>query len=277
MKCYPVVLCLLLPVLLLGGCGAKNEFAVREVVPLVNRSTKVAGLDKYVYEFSRLDSKNLEPAEPFVPFARELIKGHIDSVDHNTNSSMWLIRSHSGSGYYDGQKLYLYSDQSDSLNEVKAFGEKRIDCPVLAFREQGPEGYILASVWPPHTHWWMTELWTNNLGTGALGRMAAGGNCKIAPDHSHAAFWRTDGTGFHSLHIWDVNSGTVEDVISVWEADPGSGTSWDWNWSGDSKALGIKGTCSGFRRREGRASGSRRLNLVYIVAERKMFDVSDIP
>ena len=136
--------------------------------------------------------------------------------------------------------------------------------------------FILVSVRPTtNSDWWISELWTNNLRLGTASRMIAGGDCKIAPDRSKIAFWRRDGNGFHSLHVWDVKTDTIEDVISMWEIDPGSGTSWEWRWSADSKALNIQGACSGFHRYWKR--GRKEFNLVYLVEAKRMFAIGQQP
>ena len=94
---------------LLAGCGPSSEHAAIKVLPDIYSATNVPGLQKYVLEFSRVGSRPREPMEPSLPFTEDMIRGRIDSLDHNPKCSLWLVRSHAGSGFYDGQRLYLYS------------------------------------------------------------------------------------------------------------------------------------------------------------------------
>jgi len=102
-------------------------------------------------------------------------------------------------------------------------------------------------------------------------RLTDGGYCKASQDHSHVAFWRADESGFHSFHILDLRSGNIDDVISMWESDPGSGISWDWGWSADSKAIYIEGACGGFYHH--RKWEYKQLDLIYLVNTRQMLQV----
>lgn len=255
--------------ILLVSCGVDSRSTITEVVPNISPVTNDPVLHKYVSEFSQLAPKAVQLTEPSIPFARNLIRGSIDAVDYNTNCSLWLIQSHAGSNHFDGQKLYLYSDKSQSLSEVAGFAGKRVENAIILSDWHGGDPFVLASIWPSNSEWWFTELWTNNLRSGVLLHLTDGGDCKVSPDHSHVAFWRRDSEGFYSLHIWDVHTGSIENVISMWERDPGSGTSWNWNWSVDSKALHIQGTCGGFLRRGKRER--KEINLIYLVASKQMF------
>jgi len=249
------------------GWWDKSE--VEEKVPKFLPITSAPNLQPYVLEFSQGASKHIEET---IPVGTNLIEGTVDGVDHNTNCSLWLILSHKGRTWGEDQKLYLYSDKSNQLHEVKAFPRTRVQKAFVFSDKQGRNPFILASVRQLNSDWWVSALWTNNLQTGLSARITTGGNWPdIAPDHSAVAFWRGDDAGFHSLHVWDANDGHIEAVLSMWESDPGSGTSWDIIWSKDSKALNIKGTCSGFYKNWRR--GHIEFNLVYLVKERQMFSI----
>jgi hypothetical protein len=253
------------------GCGREAASETVETVPAIHSLTNAPELGRYAVEFARDDAKPVEKQALLIPIGRNLIAGSIISVDHNTNCSLWLILSHSGSNYFDGQKLYLYSDKISQLNELTVYKDLRVLNSFVLSDNRGEQPFILASVWPTNSDWWVGELRTNNLRMGSALRMATGRWCKVAPDHSMAAFWRDDSAGFHSLHLWDVNTGGIQNVISMWESDPGSGTSWDWDWSADSRALNIRGTCGGFYRHRWREN--KQFNLLYMVKDRQMFSI----
>jgi hypothetical protein len=250
-----------------SGCEPRSKLP--EAVPNISPATDAIELHHYVLEFAIPAHRPDSEIEPFVPFKRNMIQGRIDSVDHNTNCSLWLIRSHSGSAYFEDQKLYLYSEKSNSLKELTVYLGTRFEGAVVLCDEPGEEPLILTTIWPPNSRWYTMELWTNRVGTTASSRLTVGGSFKVSPDHSKVAFWRTDGEGFYSLHLWDVGTRAIEDVISLWELDRGSGTSWDWTWSADSKVLNVQGVCGGFHQK--REGGRNQFNFLYVVKEKKMY------
>jgi len=67
-----------------------------------------------------------------------------------------------------------------------------------------------------------------------------------SPDRQAVAFLRSERRGLHSLHIWRAGAERPVTVVSLWEADPGSGPSFHWNWSSDSKVLFVRGTARGY-------------------------------
>jgi hypothetical protein len=269
MRHYSILLAIATLGSLLLGCGEHRGNPVDNALRTYS-ATNAPELEKYVLEFSE-PRKTAGATEPSKPFPSSIIEGHIDSLDHNTNYGLWVARTHTGSNFYDGQRIYLYSDHEHSLREVVALRDRRIEDPVIPVRQHTGDISILAAVWPMHSQWWKSELWTNSIRTGAFSVMAAGGGCTVSPDHTKVAFWRTDGSGFHSLHLWDANTGTIQDIISMWEVDPGSGTSWHLKWSADSNALGLKGACGGFSRHRDR--GRKDLNLIYLVPDKQMFQI----
>lgn len=69
-----------------------------------------------------------------------------------------------------------------------------------------------------------------------------------SPDRRRVAFLRSAGAhGSHSLHILDVATDEVRNLASLTEGDPGSGISFDYAWSDDSRALGLRGRLHGHR------------------------------
>ena len=80
-----------------------------------------------------------------------------------------------------------------------------------------------------------------------------------SPDRGSVAFLRSERRGFHSLHIWRWGLSDSTTVVSLWEADPGSGPSFYWTWSSDSKVLFVRGTARGFKATPARAVQTVRL------------------
>jgi len=249
------------------GDWADTVEKVPEIAPLTN----FPALERYALEFPQLGSEPRRRPEAFLSFDPSLIQGNVGMVDHNTNCSLWLFLTYSGSNYYDGQKLHLYSDESNRLDEITAYSSVEVSQAFVLSEKNGESPFILASVCPTNAKWWDKELRTNKLHASTARRMTSGGACHVSPDHLKVAFWRQNGAGFHSLHMWVVGAACIDDVISMWESDPGSGTSWYCHWSADSKALNIRGTSRGFYR--DRQHYQQEFNLLYVVEDKRMFSL----
>ena len=108
------------------------------------------------------------------------------------------------------------------------------------------------------------EVWSYSLATRDVRRISNGGGLTPSPDRTRVAFLRSDGAGFHRFEWCELSSGRVQPVISLWEADPCSGTSFDCIWSANSKVLRITGDGLGFRERRG---SSTEYDLAYFADE----------
>ena len=75
----------------------------------------------------------------------------------------------------------------------------------------------------------------------------------LSPDRSVAAYVSSErfgltGGGFHTIYVWDLETDQRRPVMSLWELDPGSGISFNYAWTRDSRALLIAGSTSGVGR-----------------------------
>jgi hypothetical protein len=105
--------------------------------------------------------------------------------------------------------------------------------------------------------------------------LSPGHQLVVSPNRRHVAFL-TSGNGmdgFHNIWIFDAVTGQSRRLLSLWETDPGSGTSFDYDWSHDSKALVIKGSTQGFRR--DRFGQYRKFILVYDLESSRFYDVPE--
>jgi len=93
--------------------------------------------------------------------------------------------------------------------------------------------------------------------------LSAGRMPSPSPDRRAVAFLRSERRGLHSLHLWWAGQQRPVTVVSLWEADPGSGPSFHWNWSSDSKVLFVRGTARGFE--DGPATSPSAVRLLYDV------------
>jgi len=254
---------------LFGACGSRTMLT--EKAPGVVSGTNVPELKLYEVEFASPVLTQNRVNERSLPFDRSSVHGQIDQIDHHTNYGMWLVLAHTGPSPSDGQKVYYYCEASGGVTRVTAYSRMRVYSASIVSRGSGTEPFILASVLPAGSVWYAAELWTNRISSSTPARLTIGGVYTLAPDRSKVAFWRTDGDGYHGLHVWDVHTGEIGNVVSMREQDPGSGTSWDLRWSADSAAINIRGACSGFQRSS--AVGRREFNLVYIVSRKQLFQL----
>jgi len=268
---------------LLVGCQPQVEEKIPDIISITN----APDLQQYVLEFSKpvpsaspgpIVTKN-ERKEPPLPVDHSLIQGKVFYVDHNTNCFLWLMQSYTGSNWWERQRLYVYSEKTKELQEMNAFAHKEIEEGFVLSDKDCAELFLVTSVsrcddYSP----WADELWTYTMRNKEWKRISIGGWIDISPDRSKVAFWKSSkeifwlwGGGFHCLYLWDIKSGQIEPIISMWESDPGSGPGWDYRWAADSKAIHFSGNCGGFYKNEKRRY--TELNLIYLVKDKKMFSV----
>jgi hypothetical protein len=95
-----------------------------------------------------------------------------------------------------------------------------------------------------------------------------GGYYRGNPDGRYLALTREAARAYHTVFVWDEQAGTLRAVLSIQEADPGSGSSHEYRWSRDGKALLIYGRGSlPFE------SGPSALSYAYLPAEDAIYEL----
>jgi hypothetical protein len=77
-----------------------------------------------------------------------------------------------------------------------------------------------------------------------MGRPGSWRPLSWAPQGRYLALTRDAARDYHTIVVWNEEKRTLNAVISVQEVDPGSGSSHDYRWSADGKALLIYGAGS---------------------------------
>jgi hypothetical protein len=115
-------------------------------------------------------------------------------------------------------------------------------------------------------------LYVHPLSTGALEYWGSGHTLKPSPDRRFAILLRSGaiGAGYYSMHLWDFEQDRLTTIVSLREADAGSGRSFEYDWSYDSRAVHITGMTGGFKRRGGTP---RSLDLIYLVGVDGLYDL----
>jgi hypothetical protein len=96
----------------------------------------------------------------------------------------------------------------------------------------------------------------------------------VSPDRRRVAYLtsRNGFTGMHNVWVYDATTNRRTRVVSLVEADPGSGISFDCHWAADGQALVIRGSAQ--RVGVDGARGSSRVDLVYVAADGRLFDAA---
>ena len=254
--------------LLLVGCNPKSPSGVTECVPAITPVVNSPGMQQYVSEFAeRRKSEGTTNRGPPQDAHKNIaaVRGKIFIRETNPVAGSSLVVSYEGEHWNDQQRLY-YFPSNHGYTEIVAFQGKALLSAVFLTNEVGAEIAILADV---SEDVWKHSIWKLDLRSNQLARVTTGGWWMMSPDGKSILFRRSDGEGFHSFHLLNLSNDEMQDIISMWESDPGSGTSFDVAWSKDSKAVNFFGSCSGFYRR---GQGRQTLfDLVYSISEKKMY------
>jgi hypothetical protein len=117
------------------------------------------------------------------------------------------------------------------------------------------------------------SLYLYRLPSGPLEYWGPGHTLKPSPDRRRAILLRSGalGSGYYSMHLWEFEQGRLTAILSLRESDPGSGRSFDYDWSSDSRAVQVTGATGGFERRRGTP---RSLDLIYLVGDEALYDLA---
>jgi hypothetical protein len=206
----------------------------------------------------------------------------------DTRQGLWAIQTYEGDNRTQGQHLYLWDESSRGLEEIRLPVGWIVENPALIER-QGE----VAVVYGRWNSWALSP-------TGKLGRYARswfepqlrpeysfyiydpssqateyagpGHSLRVSPDHKRGVMLRSGASaaGYYSIHIWRFDSDQIQTILSLREADEGSGRSFGYRWSLDSRAIDISGATGGFKRRQREA---RHFHLIYLVDSQQVYEV----
>ncbi len=264
---------------------------VEEKEPLMEAARERPDVVPYIEQWEA--ARNAEQAAEASPlaWAVELLgdrEGDIVWADRTNEYGDTVVLTASGKNWTEQQRLYLSTGSEAGLREVEIPAEMILRRPTF-LKNGGPTQLIVGrwnswAVSPTRKlsryrkSWFDPSLRPENSlfayddKTGAFEMLGPGGGLKPSPDRTKAVIVRSGalGTTLHSLHVWEPGSGAIETIASLSEADPGSGRSFDYGWSADSKAVFIWGSAGGFR---ARAQDRRELRWIYLAAEKKLFSI----
>lgn len=247
----------------LVGCD-NQALPVVEKSPEILPWTASARVEGYRQEFQTRTNS----AVASIPALGDQIQGKVFHSDFSAADAVWSIVTHGGAEWHSDQRLYLYfaalnrtiqinAFAGEALNEAYTLQTTRLEKPLVVVG-------VVDKGFSPYRG-------TICLLDGAtVQRVSSGSRLIASPDHTKCIFLRMTSQGFHSLYLWERREIKPECILSLWEEDPGSGTSWKCSWAADSGAIRIKGACGGFQKR---AQKYQDIDLVYVLGERKMYSL----
>jgi|TARA_Y100000294_G_scaffold87547_1_gene81768 hypothetical protein len=101
----------------------------------------------------------------------------------------------------------------------------------------------------------------------------SGHTLDISPDRRYVIYLSSKDpwAGYHPMQLYDIKMGRSSHVMSLWEVDPGSGLSFQYKWSQDSKAFLIIGATLGFNKK--RNGPPQRFNKIYHLDTKLLYDI----
>ena len=257
---------------------------VEEKAPELLEAGSKPELRQYIAEFAEEQA-----ARPEWEGDSSQLEGTVVFTDHLEDGEVWMIQTaRDGGNWTQGQRVYLRSNGDKGFHELDITRNMIVDRPTLL-----REGSAVRLVYGRWNSWAIRplqkisrylrsyfngsllpeySLYLYDIAGGTTRYLGPGGTLKASPDRGKAAFLRSGslGTSLHSIHVWDLETGDTETVLSLTEADPGSGRSFDYRWSGDSRVLHISGGTGGF---VARSANPVELNLIYLLEEKAVYTV----
>jgi hypothetical protein len=210
--------------------------------------------------------------EPTLPLDHNRIEGKVLYEDHNTSCHLRLIQSYLGNNWRELQKMCVYLETEKELQEVSAFEQWQVG-PGFILSDNNSTNSLIATTVSVRDEYrpWTDEVIIYFLKSRETKRLSSGQLLSVSPDHSTVMFQEVDRDGFYCLFTWNINVGRSKPILSMSEADPGSGPGWVCRWSQGSTAIEISGSCGGFYK-NGRKKYTE-LNLIYVVKDDQMYSL----
>ena len=267
-----------------GTWGSGLDEKEPTIVPAQARP-EVSG---YIQEFVGRPRQFGAPAE--LPDAAGPFPGRAVYADSLEPENLWVVQTHDGERWVDEQHVFLWHGQSAQREEINITNGMLVKNPVLV-RHRGRVMVVFGrwDTWYLPTGRKLTRylsslsdetlrpeysLYLYDLDEKRSTYWGPGHTLVASPDRRRALFLRSGAMGgsYYSLHLWDLDTDQVETIVSLRESDPGSGRSFEYRWSKDSRAVELFGRTAGFERRRPEA---RDLNLIYVIGDTNLYDVSE--
>jgi hypothetical protein len=265
-----------------GTWGSGLEERVPEILPA--RSNPQA--QAYAREFSQRVEESADPVLPEAPGPQAPWKGK--AVWTGAHQGLWVIQTHEGETWTQGQRLYLWNESSRELQEIPRPAGWIVENP--AWIERGGRAAVVYGRWNSwalspagklgrYVRSWLdpelrpeSAFYIYDVSSKATSYAGPGHFLEVSPDRRRGVMLRSGalGAGYYSVHVWEFQSNQVQTILSLREVDEGSGRSFTYRWSLDSRAVEIKGATGGFERRKPQP---RQFNLIYLLDGQQVYEV----
>ena len=249
----------------------------------------------------RADAAAIQPGDRWAPdraatfparlstVALDGVQGKPFELDVAGDDGMGVLQTFAGPSWTQGQRLYVRAGAAAPWRELTLPPGLMLSDACLV--RPGGRPAVLVSAWQP---WWPYErsygrfvrsvldralrpehaIYLLDLDGGGMRFLFPGEGLTLSPDRRSLAYVTSenDHAGFHTIAVWSAATGTSVPILSLWEADPGSGRSFGYRWSESSRALRIEGATQGFAR-WGRGR-HQAIRLVYLVEPRRLLDTA---
>ena len=264
---------------------------IEEKLPEFLAEDSNPAIGRYAAEFAA--QPMAESDRPELPDDLEGVPGQPFFIDRDEASGTWVAATHGGKNWIGNQRLFVAQGEPPSVsNEIEIPPGWTIERPSILRKSGKPLLAIgrwnawsipaLAKLGRYFRSYRNPELRAEHTiylygpESREWSYFGPGHSLTVAPDRGKAALLRSGalGAGYYSLHVWDVDSGEITTVLSLRDVDEGSGRSFEFRWSADSRALQIAGATGGFERRKLQALN---INLIYLPGDGTVYQVSSEP
>lgn len=235
-------------------------------------------VEAYLPGYRAPSSSATASASPPPDSAGDGVVGKPFHRDSAPGCGLSVLQTHAGRVWGEEQHFYIQRHDGAGWREVLLPRAMKLQGATIVCPPSG--AVVLLSRWnswfPPDYERFLRSVFASELRAefavyaldlerGDLKYLFPGHGLVPSPDRRWVAYLTSlNGvSGFHNIKLYDVRTGRSARVLALAEADPGSGVSFGYDWSADSKALLITG----------RASGFTSLRIVYLVDTGELFDL----
>jgi hypothetical protein len=208
------------------------------------------------------------------------IVGRVLAIDEMSPEGAAVLQTYGGKNWTEDQHLYFRHSVTDRWRELPLPRGFIVENPKVV-RLYGHATMLVGrwNAWYPATRNYKRfvrsiidpqlraedALYSMDPDSGSIHFLFPGHSIVVSPDRRLAAYMGSENgfSGFHTIRVWNIDSNKSKPVLSLREIDPGSGTSFQYRWIKDSRALLITGDTQGF---SPSASGYGKFRIIYLTA-----------
>jgi len=235
-----------------------------ETHPVFSAGPQPESLAVYLEEFNRMRTNRLSKSRQPEQFRG----GTVLHQDELADDGAKVVLMYEGVSWTANQKLHYRKDTNAKWITIRA--------PV-------PNAHVVHILKPANeqrillVHNKAVSIY--NFSSGEKKPLFQGSRLTFSLDRRWAAGYETiDTNGRYALLIVDLDTLQIRKLFTMWEADPGSGTSFHCNWSADGKVLEFYGDVLLVDKvQDTHSAPIRKVRYVYLVEKGELHDLSGMP